>query len=496
MQRGITLTGIILTLSGIIAFSGKFLDKSWSVRINHIGTYSSPRAIDLNSDGIKDIVIGLGQLEFNYCDTAVLALNGKNGEVLWHTSGHDQMFGSASFADLNGDGQKDVVINGRSAELKAIDGTNGKVLWEYFTPKNRKDSARFHGLYNFYNARFVPDQNQDDIPEIIVTNGGDVLAAPHETDRTPGSLMVISGKDGKLIARAIMPDEKETYISIVVDDLDNNKTIDIIFGSGGESIGGNLYRTTLEAVLQEDLSQSALLATSATKGFIAPPVLVDITGDGIKDIVANAVDGRMLAFDGSNNQEVWTVTLPGTEAYSSLAVGHFNDDTTPDFFGSFATGVWPDLSWSKQIMVDGKSGQIQFQDSVGYYQTTTPVVADFNGDGRDDALLPVNYQVINLIWTYHYNLLMVFDFHNNTTYQIGESLPGINVSATPWIGDVDNDEFMDIIYSTMGDSSNTTLTGGVQVNRLSPQVPMRKPVFWGAYMGSNYDGIFPGETVK
>ena len=488
--------GIILIFLILSAFVNLANNSSWTQSISHIGSYSSPRAVDLNGDGTKDIIMGLGQLEFNYNDTAVVALNGKNGEVLWHTSSRDQMFGSASLADLTGDGTDDIVINGRSAELKAINGASGDILWEYFVPENSQDSARFHGLYNFYNAQFIPDQNGDQTEDIVISNGGDVLAAPDETDRPPGSLMVISGRDGELIAKAAMPDQKETYMSVVLHDLDNNGDLDVIYGTGGETIGGHLYRTTLDDILQEDLLSSVILASSENKGFIAPPALADITGDGVKDIIANAVDGRMLAIDGATNEEIWTVTIPDTEAYSSLAVGHFTDDETPDFFGSFATGVWPDLNWSYQFMVDGEKGEVVFEDSLGFFQTTSPVVADFTEDGRDDVLLPINYQVAELIWKYHYNLLMIFDFHNNTTYQIGEPVQGMNVSSTPWVGDLDNDQKLDIIYAAMGDSSDVSLTSGVHIRRLPTNITLRKPVKWGAYMGSEYNGVFEEDSKE
>jgi hypothetical protein len=85
---------------------------------------------------------------------------------------------------------------------------------------------------------------------------------------------------------------------------------------------------------------------------------------------------------------------------------------------------------------------------------------------------------------------MVFDFHNQTTYQLGEPVPGLNVSSTPWIGDLDNDRYMDIIYCTMGDSARVDLTSGIHVRRMATQIPLHKPIRWGAYMGSNYDGVF------
>ena len=68
--------------------------KSWSITIREVGTNSSPRAIDLNKDGTLDIVIGAGKKEFEYCNFAVMAFDGANGNMLWKVSARDQIFGS------------------------------------------------------------------------------------------------------------------------------------------------------------------------------------------------------------------------------------------------------------------------------------------------------------------------------------------------------------------------------------------------------------------
>ena len=70
---------------------------------------------------------------------------------------------------------------------------------------------------------------------------------------------------------------------------------------------------------------------------------------------------------------------------------------SPDFFVTFAQGVWPDLSWTKQAMINGKNGKIEFRDSLGYYQTSSPVVADLTGDGVEEVILSVDYQVLDAI---------------------------------------------------------------------------------------------------
>jgi hypothetical protein len=121
-----------------------------------------------------------------------------------------------------------------------------------------------------------------------------------------------------------------------------------------------LFVGTIEMVLKNKLSEASILDISLYKGFISPPVWVDINQDNEKDIVVSSVDGRILAFDGLTFRKIWQTKLDDTEAYSSLAVGKFNTDEIPDFFVSFAQGVWPDLSWTKQAMINGQSGKIEY----------------------------------------------------------------------------------------------------------------------------------------
>lgn len=96
-----------------------------------IGSFSSPRVADLNNDSVGDIILGAGRLEFQACDSAVFALDGKTGEMLWKVSAKDQIFGSATLKDITYDGIPDVFINGRSAELIAINGKSGEIIWRF-----------------------------------------------------------------------------------------------------------------------------------------------------------------------------------------------------------------------------------------------------------------------------------------------------------------------------------------------------------------------------
>ncbi|MEX2235873.1 MAG: PQQ-binding-like beta-propeller repeat protein [Cyclobacteriaceae bacterium] len=459
---------------------------AWSVAFQGLGTFSSPRIADLNGDGTGDVILGAGREEFKSCDSAVIALDGKTGKMLWHVAAKDQVFGSPSFMDINGDNVEDVFISGRSSELFAINGRTGDLLWKF----NKKQGKQ--KWYNFYNPQFIRDQDKDGLKDILISNGGNVMAEPYgNKKRYPGYLVILSSRDGSVLAHAAMPDKKETYMSVSALPIDDGNDYHVIFGTGGETIGGNLFVTTLSSILKGDLTNAKLLDSSPDKGYIGPAAWVDITGDSFPDIIANAVEGKLLAFNGKTHDLIWSVKVPNSEAYSSIAPGLFTSDNTPDFFVSYAIGQWPKLEWSKQVMVDGASGKIAYMDSLGFYQTSTPVVIDLDGNGRDEALLSVNIHIYDeKNKRALYNMIVSLDFNTGLVDQFTEPLKGSNISSTPWIGDMDNDNFLDIVYCHGTNTEKTYTFDGMQVNRIATKIPIKGNIKWGSYMGTGYDGVY------
>ncbi len=462
--------------------------KNWSKTLNNIGTFSSPRLTDLNNDGVMDVILGAGKAEFQYSDSAIVALNGKNGDLLWSQAARDQMFISAGLFDINSDGTDDVIVGGRSSELMALNGKNGKAIWRFDTLKYSLNETK--RWFNFYNPQIIDDQNSDGVQDILIANGGDIYVPPHNPNRAAGRLVVLSGADGSLFAEAQMPDNKEIYMSIACQKMVNGD-YKIIFGTGGETVGGNLFLGKLSQVLKGDLSEAIKLATCENKGFIAPPVWADINNDKVLDIIVNGVNGSLLTFDGQTLKPIWQQYFDGTEAYSSSTIGQFNNDSIPDIFINYAQGIWPNLTWTKQYMVNGANGAIEFSDSMGYYQTSTAVAADLNNDGRDETILSVNYQKIDSLGRKtFFNTLMAIEFGNKEILQLLEGLPGHNIASTPWLGDLDNDNFLDIIFCHSNNKYHTYVFDGMQVNCLKTTISITKTIKWGSYMGSKYDGIY------
>lgn len=460
-----------------------------------IGSQSSPRATDLNGDGVLDIVIGAGRNEFEKSPQGILAFDGASGKTLWQQETVDQVYGTPALFDVTQDGVADVFIGGRGPHFKAIDGATGKLLWEYkYSFQN--DSILKHARFNFNNALIVPDQDGDGLSDILTVNGGNALADPHtEVNRYPGVMMIMNSKNGSIIAADTMPDGRESYMSPIMFRQPGEDDINIIFGTGGETIDGHLYKVKLADVKSGTLKNAVRLASENGHGFIAPASAADITGDGIIDIICISHGSSIFAIDGASDNILWTQRIPGTESSNSLAVGYFNNDDVPDFFTFVSKGEWPNSTGSVQIMLDGKDGNIAFKDSIGCTGYSSPVVYDLNDDGRDDVIISINEYDCSIGYAGKNpatmrNKLISIDFSNNAWEVLDQMESFKNIFTTPWLGDLDGDGYLDLIECQYFNQGPLLSFLGMRIKRINTGVPVKNPVLWGAYMGSDGDGWY------
>ncbi len=468
----------------------------WNKDLPVIGSLSSPRAADLNGDGVLDIVMGAGKNEYQKTDMGILAFDGKSGNLLWKQSAIDQVFGSATFCDITGDKVKDILIGGRSPQLKAIDGKSGALIWDYNHEHYAKDPILHYARFNFNNSVLVPDQNNDGVEDLLTINGGNPLAKPYsEVDRFPGVLILFDSKTGDVIAADTMPDRKESYMTPLCFSQPGSKEIFVLFGTGGETIDGKLYLTTLTQLRAKKLSEAEIIATEQGHGFIAPPTLADINKDGYIDIIAISHSSKAIAIDGKDHHILWSRTFPGTECSNSFAPGYFTDDDIPDFFTFISKGAWPNSTGSIEVMLDGKNGSIAYMDSLGCTGFSSPVVYDLNDDGRDEAIISINNFDCSLGYALKSprlmeNKLIAINFADKSVSNMDHAQGFKNIFSTPWLGDIDNDGYLDLIYCQYFHYTDLVSFLGMRIKRIDMPVKIKKPVLWGAFLGSHEDGIF------
>ena len=54
---------------------------------------------------------------------------------------------------------------------------------------------------------------------------------------------------------------------------------------------------------------------------MTPPALVDITGDGVCDIVFSSFNSTVLALDGDTYNTLWSFSYPSSETYAYVTIG-------------------------------------------------------------------------------------------------------------------------------------------------------------------------------
>lgn len=463
----------------------------WKQYIDKLGTYSSPRCADLNKDGIKDIVLGAGLNEFEASEAAVLALDGATGELLWTVPGTDQIVGSAVFLHINSDDIPDVVIGGRSAQLMAIDGANGSVLWK-FEIMGHDHNAVGYMRFNFFSPQIISDQDHDGIKDLLVANGGNIRAYSSTGEgRYPGVLGILSGQDGSLIAIDTVPDGKETYMSPIVIDHDGDGGLSVIYGTGGEIIGGQLYICPLESLMHSDLSSSQPLLSRKGHGFIAPPTLTDLNQDEVLDIIVNWHGGEMIAIDGLTFQPLWSFSLGDTELNTSPTPGDVTRDGIPDFFSSFSQGSWPKNTNAIQVIVDGSTGKALYQDTLGCTGFATALSYDFDADGSAEFLWNTNeYNCTGIYLANNTYNLKVYNHDKRDTWSWVNGLKAKNISSTPWLGDLDGDGVLDLIFCVQSNFGDIYSFYGIQVVRMEISYPLNDAPSWTEYMGKDAKGVF------
>jgi hypothetical protein len=134
-------------------------------------------------------------------------------------------------------------------------------------------------------------------------------------------------------------------------------------------------------------------------------------------------------------------------------------------------------------------------DSIGCTGFSSPVVYDTNNDGIDEAIISINEYDCALGFTGETprnieNKLIVVNFKTHTVQTIDQSVGFKNIFSTPWIGDLDDDGYLDVVHCQYFHRADLLNFMGMRIKRIDTPVRMRNEVLWGSYMGTRGDGVF------
>jgi len=303
----------------------------WRVRTG--GGLTSPAAADLDGDGRAEIVVG-GALSPLFCIS-------HDGRVMWEVRG---LFEGAVpvVGDFDGDGRLEVAANSFDGRVAIVDGASGGVEWF-----SRVGTGAVSPLAS-------GDVTGDGLPDIVGISGR--------------ALFVVYYNGGNYsVATLRLPDDGQGYPALY--DVDGDGVLDIIasYTGGLEAVSysrGLLWRAPLEGSMENSVAVGDVLHTGT-------PQVVAATSSGI----------FVYSLNGSLLEEI-----RGYDAsYASPLVGDFDGDGLQELLvaGRDGTVLILNASAGSDLIDD-----IVFELDTGGPIMSTPTVADVNGDGIPDILVP------------------------------------------------------------------------------------------------------------
>lgn len=432
--------------------------KLWSLKLEGLGT-SSPRAADLTGDGVLDLVLGGGvQGQSGW----VYAVDGATGKLLWKSRFKEEFYATPTLSDANRDGVPDVFMGGRDFNWTALSGKDGSKLWALRAVNPKADIPK----RNFNGALVVGDQDGDGVDDLLVSQGGSY----DDSKRLPGRLFLVSAATGKLLLNLTFPDGRETYS---IPALLHAQPLEVVAGSGGETLGGHLYRLPLSG----EKAAAKWELDVPKQGVISSPLLTRV-GDEVA-VIASLYGGTVVRLDAETGAVRWSVPRKGFEARASPAPGRFGGSGNVDVAATMSQGSFPVYQWKNLVVwYDGATGEVLDEAASGVFSSASVLVADFDGDQLDETIaLSMNAFTIqegSVVST-----LTIYDGARGKKKRLELKLRGAG-QATPVLADLDSNGTLDLVLTYFG-----------VVERYALELYGAPPptVRWGGFRGPGFNGV-------
>jgi FG-GAP-like repeat len=381
---------------------------------------------------------------------------------------------SVAVADLNGDGNLDVVVANQSQSRNNSQGSISVMLG--------KGNGTFHAPVNYSSGGegafsiSVADLNGDGKPDLVVANG--CLGSNCST----GGVGVLLGKGNGTFKNAVVYASGAASVfgsRVAIGDLNGDGKLDLAVATTGSGCGSGCPKGVVGVLLGNGDGTFKKAKTYGTGGFdaIGWVAIADVNGDKKPDlVVANycstecsypPVAGSVGVLLGKGNGTFQTAkTYPsGGDGAVSVAVADLNQDGKADILvancGPEACG--PGSPGGNVGVLIGK-GNGTFKPVAIYPAENSPfnvAAADVNGDGMLDIVVS-NWGTSN--GGSNDGAVTVLRGKGNGTFRPAETFPsGGAETPSVAVADVNKDGLPDVVLACVADGLNQNSTGVVTV---------------------------------
>lgn len=376
------------------------------------GWYASPAVADLDGDGKPEVIWG---------SYDVVALNGTSGSLKWRAANGNRVWPSIAVADLTGNGSLEVIV-GRGGDLLTVYSNTGATLW----------SANPFGKGEIRTLA-VDDLEGDGQLEIIVgragsgetkqlsvyaPNGSVRAGWPARRDGEAGygwgmynQNVAIADMNGDGLKEIFGP--TDTHYITALDRGGNQLPASAIYGAGKP-----WSRVGVHVDQAADLRGYANCGSEHRPNFAnSAPAIADLDGNGAREliVVGDVYNCALGDPDGDLYHLPWIFKLDRTR----WAGGGFD--------------------WTVLPAAKPGSAPLSQDYSVIQNNVTNAVVADLDGDGKQEILYPSYDGRLHAYW-------LDKTQHGSWPYDVPGS--GIRFASEPAVADLDGDGKAEVIFTS------------------------------------------------
>ena len=401
---------------------------------------SSPSVIDLNNDGINDIIFG----DYN----GVLHVIDAHGNILdgFPFEANDDIWSSQAIGDIDNDGELEIVITSKDKHLYVLD-HEGNVELNY-------------NANQFLMATPVLCQmDQDEELEIVFSgysSSGDVFAINHDGTDLNGFPASINEKI--LTGAAVTDMNGNGYDDILVATetqdmlcmISHNGEIDTLlyaqdkFKSSPSIIKSDFNENWILIVSKDhnlyslDFSGNVRFVYTTQYELTSSPSVVDINSNTI-GIFFGGQDGHLYGINqDGENLPGWPIVLGG-QFTTSPSIADLDNDGEPEIISGNSSG---DLF---AFNLDGTTMNyfpIEYSNGI----STTPAIVDLDNDGDLEIFVGVTDMISGIDYKDEGSALNYWNLYRGNLYRNGTFNSNYTGSCSnPMLGDLNCDGTFDIM---------------------------------------------------